>query len=50
MSEISKLIAEIKDSAGYWGEMAQIEFAQLLYDEMHKQKMPQKQLATKLGV
>ena len=50
MSEISKLIADIKDSAEYWGEMARIDFAQLLNDEMHKQKVNQKQLAAKLGV
>ena len=50
MSEISKLIADIKDSAEYWGEMARIDFAQILSDEMHRQKMNQKQLATKLGV
>ena len=48
--EISKLIADIKASSEYWGEMARIDFAQLLNDEMHKQKMSQKQLAAKLGV
>ena len=50
MSEISRLIAEIKDIAGYLSEMAQIEFAQLLYDEMHRQKMSKTQLAARLGV
>lgn len=49
-TEISELIADIKASSEYWGEMARIDFAQLLNDERHKQKMSQKQLAAKLGV
>lgn len=47
---IRQYIADIKDSPEYWGEMARLDFAQLLNDEMHKQKMSQKQLAAKLGV
>ena len=48
--EISKLIADIKDSAEYWGEMARIDFAQQVHEELSKQKLSQKQLAAQLGV
>ena len=48
--DIQNFIADIQNSSGYWEEMAIMDFAVMLNDEMQKQGISKSQLAKKTGV
>ena len=50
MHDISKLIADIKNSSGYWEETARLDFAVMLNEEMKNQGINNSQLAERIGV
>lgn len=47
---IRKFIADIKNSPDYWGEMAVMDFAVMLGEEMQKQNISKSKLAEQTGV
>ncbi len=48
--DVQKFISDIQNSSGYWEEMAIMDFAVVLGDEMQKQGISKSQLAKKAGV
>ena len=50
MPDVSKFIADIKNSSGYWEEIALMDFAIMLSEEMTNQGISKSQLAEKTGV
>ena len=50
MMNIRKFIADIKNSPDYWGEMAVMDFAVMLGEEMQKQNISKSKLAEQTGV
>ena len=50
MYDISRFIADIQNSSGYWEEMAMLDFAVMLNEEMKNQEISSSQLAKKVSV